>query len=142
MRFISSFSLIVATAVVAFTTTSAHALPPFKKAFEEKYVKASENDDLKAAFKTESCNVCHVKGKKKNVQNRYGHEIHEVLEDMLKEAKITKGPKDLAKDADGKKQLMEMLGKAFDAVAKKKAKNGTTYEEILKGGKLPATGDN
>ena len=142
MRYISGLTLLLVAVAVALTTTSAHALPPFKKAFEEKYVKESENDDLKAAFKTQSCNVCHVKGKKKNVQNRYGHELHEVLEDMLKEAKITKGPKDLAKDAEGKKQLLEMLGKTFDAVAKKKAENGTPYGEILKSGKLPAYGDN
>ena len=142
MRLISSLLLLLITAVVVLSTTSAYALPPFKGAFDEKYVKKSDSEDLKAAFKAQSCNVCHVKGKKKNVQNRYGHELHEVLEDMLKEAKIEKGPKDLAKDAEGKKQLLEMLGKAFDAVAKMKAKNGTTYGEILKGGQLPSQGDN
>ena len=50
----------------------ASALPPFKKAFEDKYVTNSSSTDFQAAFKTASCNTCHVKGKEKTARNAYG----------------------------------------------------------------------
>jgi len=114
---------------VCFIVGTADALSPFKGAFDKKYVAESKNDDFKAAFKTRSCNVCHVKGEKKTVRNAYGHELHEALE------KGGASPKKLVKE--DKEKLLKLLDEAFVSVAKKKTKDGVTYEELFEKGALP-----
>lgn len=108
------------------------AFPPFKAAFQKKYVD-SNTEAFQAAFKAEGCNVCHVKGEKdKKKRNPYGHEIHEALEeDGVK-------PKQLLKE--DKEKLLKLLDEAFEAVSKKKSKSGKTFGELISEGVLPAAG--
>ncbi|HEV2972626.1 MAG TPA: hypothetical protein VGY55_21850 [Pirellulales bacterium] len=117
----------------------ASALPPFKKAFEDKYVTNSSSEGFKDAFKAASCNTCHVKGKDKKSRNAYGAAL----------AKITGGhaKKDLddAKASGGddaqKAKMAEILKKLDDAFAKvegQKSPSGDTYGDLIKAGKLPA----
>jgi hypothetical protein len=65
----------------------ANALTEFRKAFEDKYAKNNpdSNEDFKKAVKTASCNVCHVKGKKKEERNAYGQALAELIEGSAKE---------------------------------------------------------
>lgn len=128
---------LLATALVAWLAPTAQALAPFKKAFEEKYVDKSSSEDFKGAFKKESCNTCHVKGKKKEERNAYGDELEKLIEgnanERIREAR--KNGKE-AGDAETAK-ILEELNKAFDEVAKMKAKDGGTYGERIEAGKLP-----
>ena len=110
------------------TYRPAEAFPDFKKAFDAKYVKGG-SDALKAAFKTQSCNTCHIKGKPKKMQNAYGHELHEALEDLY-----TKGVKKNIKT--DKEAILKALDTAFKTVGAKKSKTGETYDARIKAGDL------
>lgn len=115
------------------TAGASFAFPPFKEAFQKKYVDGSNSEAFKAAFKAEGCNVCHVKGEKdKKKRNAYGHEIHEALEEDGAK------PKQLLKE--DKEKLLKLLDEAFDAVGKKKSKSGKTFGELISEGILPAAG--
>ena len=107
--------------------TSAHALAPFKKEFQKKYVDDG-GDDLKAAFKKSSCNTCHTKGKPKKIENlnAYGAELEKLVTGTAK-TRIKKE----------KEAVLKELAKAFDEVAKKKNDDDETYGDRLKAGKLP-----
>lgn len=120
-------------------TSSVEAIAPFKKAFQEKYVDGSSNEEFKAAFQKASCNVCHVKGKKKEERNDYGKLLDELIEGNANK-RIMDAEK--AGGEDGKmaetKKILEELDKAFDKVAAMKSPSGETYGELLKQSKLPA----
>jgi hypothetical protein len=125
---------------LSFWASQARALPPFKKAFEEKYVANSTSDELKAAFKKESCNTCHVKGKEKTVRNDYGQALSKILGGTV--AKDLKAAKASGGDAGQKAELdkvLKDLDKAFDTVADEKSPSGTTYGDLIKDGKLPSS---
>ena len=82
----SSTVLVLAiVAVVSGVCSTGFAISPFKKAFDEKYVKSSDNSDFQAAFKKASCNTCHVKGEKKDVLNAYGLQLADLLEGNAKD---------------------------------------------------------
>ncbi len=93
---------------------AAHAIAPFKKEFEEKYVKKDSTDPKDVAFaaavKKANCLVCHAKnaeGKEdKKVRNEYGKAL-----DVLLDKKT---------DAQDKPKIQE----ALDKVAKEKSKPG------------------
>jgi uncharacterized protein YecT (DUF1311 family) len=116
----------------------AKALPDFKKAFEAKYVSSSNSDDLKEAFKTAGCNVCHVKDKDKKFRNAYGMALAKITGGHanadLKSASQNGGKE--ARDAK-LKELLKTLDGAFEKVEAQKSASGQTYGEILKAGKLP-----
>jgi len=119
-------------------TSTTFAISPFKKAFDEKYVKGSGDKDFQAAFKKASCYNCHVKGKKKDVLNAYGWELSKLIEGNAKD-RI-----DAAKESgglDGKKAEEEKLTKEFDAAVKKaealKSPAGKTFGELFKDHELP-----
>jgi hypothetical protein len=118
--------------------SSALAIAPFKKAFQDKYVEGSGSEEFKAAFQKASCNVCHVKGKKKEERNEYGKALDELLEGnsnkRIMEAEKSGGV--AGKDAETKK-VLEELAKAFDKVAEMKSPTGETYGELIKANKLP-----
>ena len=119
-------------------TNSAFGLPQFKKAFDLRYVKPAGNQGMKAAFKKQSCNTCHIKGKKKNVNNPYGEELGKLIPGNAKKrikAAKTMGGKP-AQKAEKDKVLKE-LEAAFDAVEKMKDAKGEIYGEKIKAGKLP-----
>ena len=66
--------------VIGVSQSGSQARPPYKKEFDEKYVKKDSSDPaekaLAAAVETAKCNVCHGKnaeGKdEKKVRNAYG----------------------------------------------------------------------
>ncbi|HEX5447004.1 MAG TPA: hypothetical protein VFW87_24530 [Pirellulales bacterium] len=105
---------------------SAYAIAPFKKQFEEKYVKKDpqtpEEKALAAAVTEAKCNVCHV-GKSKKNRNNYGEALNVLLD---KKADM----KDTAK-----------IQAALDTVAEQKSNptdpNSPTFGELIKQGKLP-----
>jgi hypothetical protein len=106
---------------------SAHAIDPFKKAFDAKYVKASPSTPEEKAFaeavKQAKCNVCHV-GVKKKDKNAYGIALGQFLD-----------RKTDAKDLD-------KINDALDKVAAMKSDpnndSSPTFGELISQGKLPA----
>jgi hypothetical protein len=138
-------SLVFALAVAAASLVliePASAMPPFRKAFEDKYVKDQSNATLEASFKKAMCNTCHVQGKPKTENNAYGQELAKLIEGSANErlkAATAKG--EAAKEAETKKLLAE-LEAAFAKVEKLKSdpKNDAapTFGERIKQGMLPA----
>ena len=61
--------ILVFAFVTVIGTQDTMALPQFKKAFAEKYAAKHKSKEFQTAAKKASCNVCHVKGPKKTVQN-------------------------------------------------------------------------
>ena len=122
---------------VALVAPDARAIAPFKKAFQEKYVDKSDNEEFKEKFKKASCNTCHVKGEKKEVRNAYGEELSKLIEGDAN-ARIKEAGKagDEARTAETEKALKE-LQKAFEEVAKMESKSKVKYGDLLKQGKLP-----
>ena len=122
-------SLGVALAVVcgAAWTSTAKAIPTFKKQFEAKYVKkeggSAEEQALAGAVKKIKCNVCHV-GKKKKDRNAYGQALSELL------------------DKKEDKKNLEKIDAALDTVAEQNSdpndENSPTFGELIAQGKLPA----
>jgi hypothetical protein len=105
---------------------TAYAIAPFKKEFDDKYVKKDpttpEEKALAAAVAEAKCNVCHV-GKNKKDRNAYGEALNKLLDkkaDMKDKAKIQA---------------------ALDTVASEKSKaddpNSPTFGELIPQGKLP-----
>ena len=116
---------------------TAKAIAPFKKAFQEKYVNESENEDFKAAFKKASCNVCHIKGEKKDQRNKYAEELSKLIEGDANQRIM-----DAGKDgADARKaetaKILKELEKAIETVDKMESPDGTPYGKRIAEGKLP-----
>ena len=130
----------VALVLIGLSVRPATALPPFKKAFEEKYVKSANDEEFTKAFKAAGCNVCHVKPKEgeeadRKLRNDYGHILAKLIpgeaSDRMKQAtKAGTGKAEMAK-------LLSELDAAFAAAEKEKAADGTTYGDLLKQKKLP-----
>lgn len=107
----------------------AQAIPLFYNKFEAKYAGASAKPDFVAAIKEAKCNVCHVKGEKKEVRNEYGEALHKA---GLEKDKYKKERVDSEADVVDK-EIMDALEK----VAGEKSKAGAPYGDALKAGKLP-----
>jgi hypothetical protein len=130
--------LIGAACAWAATAGTVAAMPPFRKAFEDKYVKEHPKAEFQAAAKKAMCNICHVQGKPKTVNNAYGEELAKLIEgkasDRLKKAG------DSGKEAEQEKLLAE-LEAAFAKVEKVKVDSkdsaSPTYGDLIKAGKLP-----
>jgi hypothetical protein len=104
---------------LAVCVSPAHALPVFKTAFQKKY-----NMEAKVV----TCDVCHVPGEdKKKSRSDYG----KVLEPLI-DVEQFKGDNKLAGDEADK-----VLFDALDKAAKEKAKDGKSYEELIKTGVIP-----
>ena len=123
---------------LCFWVSKAQALPPFKKAFFEKYVDKSDNSNFKEAAEKASCNICHVKDKPKKVRNEYGKLLAKYTGGSVnKDAKAAEASGgDSAKQAVIDKAL-KALDEGFDKVADEKSSTGQTYGERIKDGKLP-----
>lgn len=131
--------LLVGMLAVNFWASSAQALPAFKKAFEKRYVENSTSDDFKAAEKTASCNVCHIKDHPKTERNAYGKALsHFTGGHVAKDMKAAKDAGDEAKAKELMDKAVKALDHAFDETEGKKSPSGPTYGELLKAGKLPA----
>lgn len=122
------FSIIVVLAIAS----PALALPDFKKAFEQKYVKPAGNPAFEAAFKTASCNTCHVKGKKKNVRNAYG----KVLADLIPGNAAMRIRAANNKAAE-KTKINDKTIEAMKKAEAMEAPGGGTWGEMFKAHKLP-----
>lgn len=124
----------IAGLMILVHTREADALPPFKKAFDEKYVAPANDPAFTQAFGTAGCNVCHVNGQKKDVRNAYGEALAKLIKgDAAKRLKDA-GP--AGKAAETKKLLGE-LNDAFTKTEADKSPSGPTYGELLKQHKLP-----
>ena len=124
--------------VVALLANMSSALPPFKKAFDKKYIKKNENEQFKKDFKKAGCNVCHVKGQKdKSPQNEYGKTLNELIEGDAKD-RLGQAKKD-DKKPEVLKQILEELEKAFEKVEEMEAPEGDTFGERIKQGLLPVS---
>jgi cytochrome c553 len=132
----------VVVSILGVSTTS--AMTKFNKAFEAKYVKDSDSDDLKAAYKTAKCYTCHIKGEKsKEVRNAYGDALAELIPGDVKarlkaasDAGATKEESKELKSAEEDKILKE-LEEAFDKAEEIASPTGDTFGERIKAGKLP-----
>ncbi|MCE9546545.1 MAG: hypothetical protein K8T25_13645 [Planctomycetia bacterium] len=115
------------------------AMPPFKKAFEGKYVTPpTANPALAAPFAAASCNVCHVNGKKKNVRNAYGDDLSKELAKLLGvPVKKFLATPPAAGNPPPMQAVLKQLDTAFTNVEQNKAANGETYGARIKAGKLP-----
>ena len=124
-------------AAVSLATSTTFATSPFKKAFDEKYVKNSGDAEFQASFRKGGCYNCHVKGEKMDVLNAYGLQLAGLIEGNAKD-RI-----DAAKEesSDAKTAEEEKLLKEFAAALKKaetiKAPSGETYGELFKAHRLP-----
>jgi hypothetical protein len=109
---------------------SAHAVAPFKKEFDEKYVKKNpstpEEIALAAAAKEAKCNVCH-KGTKKTDRNAYGNALDSLLDKKT-------DMKDAAKIRDALDKVADMKSNPNDP-------NSPTFGELIRQGKLPGGED-
>jgi hypothetical protein len=116
---------------------SAHALPKFKIAFEKRYTEENGNEEFKAAVKKEACNVCHVKGEKKDERNAYGEALSKLIPGEAQQRL-----KDASDKATEEEKILKELEEAFvkvetQKVDEKKA-DSPTFGDLLKAGTLPA----
>lgn len=125
--------LTLCSAVALFASAQpVNALPQFKKEFNDKYVEGAGSAEFEAAVKKASCNLCHVKGKPKDVRNAYGDELAKLIPGDAKD-RISE-----ASDKDAEKaKVNKELAEAFKKVEAMKSPAGATYGELLKGHKLP-----
>lgn len=123
------WSLVCGALILGVGAGVAVAFPPFKEAFDKKYVKEG-SAELQAAFKEAGCNACHVKGEEKTERNAYAMELSKLLPGESAETK--------ARLKDEKDKVLAELDAAFDKVGAMKPAGGAhTYAEIIKSGKLP-----
>lgn len=133
------FGLVIAVAgfVSLSFATEASAIPKFRKAFEEKYIKSGDHPELAPAFKEAACNLCHVKGKPKSVHNSYGEVLEELIDGNVKErldaAKEIGSDEKKAEEARIVEEFIAVLPKAEEATGE----DGETYGARIKAGKLP-----
>ncbi|HEX4144611.1 MAG TPA: hypothetical protein VHY91_13985 [Pirellulales bacterium] len=132
--------LLILSAVAAVTVadssnvTPVHAFQPFKKEFENLYIKETPATEaarsLKAAFVTKSCGVCHPDSKDKKNRNNYGKAIKKFIPADLDKA----GLEALKKNAP---QIKELLEKAAKEPSDPKNPNSPTFGQRIEEGKLP-----
>ena len=109
--------IFVVCAVLMLTAARpALAVKPFYDEFEKMY--AGAEGAFSALVKKEKCSVCHDP-KDKKIRNPYGEALDKLLD-----------RKTDAKD-------MEKIQKALKTVEAEKAKDGETFGEKIKAGKLP-----
>jgi hypothetical protein len=127
---------VASTTVAGWHVTQVQAFPPFKKEFENLYIKENPTTDpeksLKEAATGAKCGICHngPEGKDKKHRNTYGKAIEELM------------PKDLSKDdLDALKknaaQIKDLLEKAAKEHSDPKDDKSPTFGDLIKEGKLP-----
>ena len=127
------WTLACGAVAAALTAAPAFALPDFKKEFEEQIVKPNPN--LVEPMKEQGCNVCHVKGEKKDVNNKFGQKIDELIEGeaaaRIKEAST-------AEKEAVKMKINEEFKAALKKVLEMKPEGSDkTYKELIDEGQLP-----
>lgn len=115
--------LVLSIALVS--ANSARAIAPFKKEFENLYVKADGTESekaLAAAVATAKCDICH-KGEKKKERNAYGDALDKLLDKKA-------DAKDVAK-------IQAALKTVEAEHSDPKDPKSPTFGELIKSGKLP-----
>ena len=108
---------------------SATAVPLFSKHFTKLYADKEKDADYAAKVKAEKCNVCPF-GKKKKNKHDFGVALSKYLKkDKFKSSRVKAEPKKVETE----------LNDAFKKVLEVKNKDGKTFEELIKAGKLPGT---
>lgn len=122
--------LVAALSIVTLggAATPAFAIKQFGEAWDAYYVKESKNDDFKKLAGDAKCNVCHIKEENKKKHNPYGDALHEFLK-----------KKDFPGDRFKKEpeKCKEEIEAAFKKAEEAKNKDGKTFGELIKDGKLP-----
>ena len=112
---------------------------PFKKAFDEQYVKNSGNEEFQAAFRKDGCFICHVKEREKEKEfvNHYGNELAKLIPGNVEE-RLDNARKD-GRDAQTaeKEKVLKELVEAMKKVEAVKSPSGVTYGELFKSHQLP-----
>jgi hypothetical protein len=115
---------------VGLSQGSARAIPPFKKEFDAKYVKADSTEEadkaLAKAVDKVKCNTCHL-GKDKKKRNTYGEQLAELL--------------DKKEDAKNKEKIQKALETVSALKIDPEKDDSPTFGDLLKAGKLPLTED-
>lgn len=121
--------LVCGAAMWLLPTGNAEAIPLFYQKFEAKYAGASAKPEFAALVKETKCNVCHVKGEKKEVRNGYGEALHKagLEKDNYKKERV---------EAEGDKVDKEVMD-ALEKAAAEKSAGGMSYGDLIKSGKLP-----
>lgn len=130
-------TLLLSFSVFFIATDTSSALSPFKKAFDEKYIKSSENDEFKGLFKKASCNTCHVKGKKKDWLNAYGLALAKQIPGKAKERVATAKAAGTDALASENEKLLKELKLAFKKAESTKSPKGVLFGAMLKEHSLP-----
>ncbi|MCC9601852.1 hypothetical protein LOC67_14925 [Stieleria sp. JC731] len=116
---------------VALMGAPAFATSDFNKMWKAKYLEGDDvNADLKKTARKHGCYICHVSGEKKDVRNEYGKAVHKYL-------KAEDFPKDWVKDNPEEARTKIFAG--LVEAAKEKSKDGDTFGDKIKAGKVPAT---
>ncbi len=109
------------------------ATSEFSKEWKGHYLAEGVDADFDKMAKRAGCNVCHVKGEKKDVRNEYGTAVSEFLD----KEKFTKEWVK-ANPEEATKLIVEGLKKAGE----KKSSDGKTFGDKIKANELPATDSN
>lgn len=130
-----SASILVTLVVLAWSATSAWALPPINIEWHEKYSALKDAVVAKyGAETTDRCFVCHIKGKGKKEKNAYGMAVGKFIT-KAEIMKITEEAGDDSNKAAEEKKKYILAGLA--KVEGEKAADGKTYGDAIKAGKLP-----
>ncbi|SMP48883.1 hypothetical protein SAMN06265222_102474 [Neorhodopirellula lusitana] len=117
--------------ILACMATPSFAISEFGKQFKAQVLESEASDDYKKTVKKASCNVCHVKGEKKDeARNEYGVAVNKFL-------KGKDFPKDYIKanPEEAKAKILEGFKKANEL----KSKDGQVFGDKIKKEELPAT---
>jgi hypothetical protein len=118
----------VVASTMAASARTAYAIAPFKKEFDNAYVKPNPTTDaeksLAASVAMVKCNVCHV-GTSKKERNEYGKALATML--------TKKDGKEIAKIKDALEKAAAMKSKPGDD-------SSPTFGELIQQGKLPGGG--
>ena len=115
----------------------AMAITEFNKQWKAKFLSEDASAEFKRAAKKAGCNVCHVKGKKKDVVNSFGKEVGELVKDMDITQRIEKVKKEDKEVRDAvREELTAEFDKILDVLGKKEAPSGKTYAEAIAAGEV------
>jgi hypothetical protein len=108
---------------------SASARTEYGKGWAAFYVEGSKNEEFKKLAGEAKCNVCHVdKEDKKKVRNPYGEEAQKLInKETIPHTLMKSDPEKFKKEIEA----------AFKKLEEVKGKDGKTFGEKIKAGKLP-----
>ncbi|MFG0261893.1 MAG: hypothetical protein ACF788_05845 [Novipirellula sp. JB048] len=109
----------------------AMAISEFGKQWKKEYLGEGVDKDFVKTARRANCNVCHVKGEKKEeARNEYGKAVNEYL-------KSEDFPKEYIKE--NPEEVMKKIVEGFRQAAKHKSVDGQTFGDKIKAKQLPAT---